>query len=118
MATGKYYEGIGRRKSAVARVRLFAGSGNFTVNEKPVTEYFPLPSLIEPGARSPKATQNEDRFTVSVQVKGGGHVGQSGAVSLGWRGRCSPQMRVLRASFRNAGLLTRDPRERNARNPV
>ena len=58
MPTGKYYEGIGRRKSAVARVRLFSGGGGFTVNEKPATEYFGLPSLVTQVLSPLKATRN------------------------------------------------------------
>ena len=52
MPTGKFYEGVGRRKSAIARVRLFAGSGAFTVNEKPAAEYFPLHRRLTPGNAS------------------------------------------------------------------
>lgn len=117
MATGKYYEGIGRRKTAIARVRLFAGSGNFTVNEKSLTEYFPLPSLSDQALSPLKATQNEERFTVSVHVSGGGPVGQSDAVSLGLARALLVADEGFKGALRKAGLLTRDPREKERKKP-
>ncbi len=117
MATGKYYEGIGRRKAAIARVRLFAGSGNFTVNEKPLTEYFPLASLSNQALSPLKATQNEERFTVSVHVNGGGQVGQSDAVGLGLARALLAADENFKGALRKAGLLTRDPREKERKKP-
>ncbi len=117
MATGKYYEGIGRRKAAIARVRLFAGSGNFTVNEKPLTEYFPLASLSNQALSPLKATQNEERFTVSVHVNGGGQVGQSDAVALGLARALLAADENFKGALRKAGLLTRDPREKERKKP-
>ncbi len=117
MATGRYYEGIGRRKSAVARVRLFAGSGSFTVNEKPLTAYFPLPSLSNQALSPLKVTQNEERFTVSVHVNGGGMVGQSDAVSLGLARALLAADAGFKSVLRKAGLLTRDPREKERKKP-
>ncbi len=117
MATGKYYEGIGRRKAAIARVRLFAGSGNFTVNEKPLIEYFPLASLSNQALSPLKATQNEERFTVSVHVNGGGQVGQSDAVALGLARALLAADENFKGALRKAGLLTRDPREKERKKP-
>lgn len=117
MATGKYYEGVGRRKSAIARVRLFAGSGNFTVNEKPLAEYFGLESLVSRASDPLKATQNEERFTISVKVLGGGPVGQSGAVSLGLARALLAADEGFKSPLRKAGLLTRDPREKERKKP-
>ena len=117
MPTGKYYEGIGRRKSAVARVRLFSGGGGFTVNEKPATEYFGLPSLVTQVLSPLKATQNEERFTVTVHVKGGGPVGQSDAVSLGLARALLAADATFKGALRKAGLLTRDPREKERKKP-
>ena len=112
MPTGKFYEGVGRRKSAIARVRLFAGSGAFTVNDKPATEYFPLPALINQVLHPLKATQNEERFTISAQVRGGGPMGQSDAVSLGLARALLAADENFKGALRKAGLLTRDPREK------
>ncbi len=117
MATGKYYEGIGRRKAAVARVRLFAGNGTFTVNRKPMTEYFPLANLSNQALSPLRATQNEARFNVSVQVKGGGPVGQSDAVSLGLARALLAADTSFKNTLRKAGLLTRDPREKERKKP-
>jgi small subunit ribosomal protein S9 len=117
MATGKYYEGIGRRKSAVARVRLFAGSGAFTVNDKPMSEYFALAALQNQAQSPLRATQNESRFTVSAQVKGGGPVGQSDAVSLGLARALLAADTSFKNALRKGGLLTRDPREKERKKP-
>jgi small subunit ribosomal protein S9 len=117
MATGKYYEGVGRRKAAVARVRLFAGSGAFTVNEKPVNDYFHVLSLINAAQNPLRATQNEARFTVSAQVKGGGPVGQADAVSLGLARALLAADTTFKGALRKAGLLTRDPREKERKKP-
>jgi len=117
MAAGKYYEGVGRRKAATARVRLFAGTGTFTVNEKPMNVYFPELGLATAAMNPLKATQNEARFNVTVHVKGGGPVGQSEAVSLG----VARALLLADASFKNvlrkAGLLTRDAREKERKKP-
>ena len=117
MATGKYYEGVGRRKSATARVRLFAGSGAFTVNEKPMMEYFPELNLSNHAQNPLKATQNEARFTISVLVKGGGPVGQSEAVSLGLARALLAADAAFKSPLRKAGLLTRDMREKERKKP-
>ncbi len=117
MATGKYYEGIGRRKAAVARVRLFAGSGGITINNKPLAEYFPLTSLSSKVLHPLKATQNEERFTVSAQVEGGGPVGQSAAVSLGLARALLAADENFKGALRKVGLLTRDPREKERKKP-
>jgi small subunit ribosomal protein S9 len=117
MASGKYYEGIGRRKASVARVRLFAGSGGVTVNERPVNDYFGLPRLIDTALSPLKITQNESRFTVSVQVNGGGVVGQADAVSLGLARALLAADEGLKSALRKAGLLTRDPREKERKKP-
>ena len=117
MAAGKYYEGIGRRKAAIARVRLFAGSGGFTVNEKPLTEYFPLASLVTRAVSPLKITQNEERFAVSAHVDGGGTVGQCEAVSLGLARALLAADENFKGALRKAGLLTRDPREKERKKP-
>ena len=117
MATGKFYEGVGRRKAAVARVRLFAGSGAFTVNEKPLAEYFPELILINNAQNPLKATQNESRFTITALVKGGGPVGQSEAVSLGLARALLAADMTFKSPLRKAGLLTRDMREKERKKP-
>lgn len=117
MPAGKFYEGIGRRKRAIARVRLFAGGGGFTVNEKPATEYFPVLGLLNQVMSPLKATQNEERFTVTALVKGGGPVGQSDAVSLGLARALLEADANFKNPLRKAGLLTRDSREKERKKP-
>src|SRR5512142_3318889 len=112
MPSGKFYEGVGRRKSAIARVRLFAGGGGFTVNEKPANEYFPLAATLNQVLSPLKLTQNEQRFTVTAQVRGGGPMGQSDAVMLGLARALLAADGNFKGALRKAGLLTRDPREK------
>lgn len=117
MATGKYYQGIGRRKSSVARVRLFAGAGDFKVNERPVAEYFPVLRMFNQVTSPLKVTQNEARFTVSAQVNGGGPIGQSDAVALGLARALLSADEAFKSPLRKAGLLTRDPRVKERKKP-
>lgn len=117
MPTGKYYEGIGRRKSAIARVRLFSGAGGITINERPIAEYFPLSSEANRVVSPLRITQNEERFSVTAQVKGGGPVGQSGAVALGLARALLAADESFKGALRKAGLLTRDAREKERKKP-
>ena len=114
---GKYYEGIGRRKQATARVRIYAGQGSYVVNERPMMEYF-YRNLWQLQAREPlRATQNETRFTISAQVVGGGLGGQATAVSLGLARALVAADESLKKSLRSAGVLTRDAREKERKKP-
>lgn len=117
MVTSKYYEGVGRRKSAVARVRLVAGSGAFTVNDKPLNDYFGLDALVNTAQAPLRVTQNETRFAVSAQVKGGGPSGQADAVSLGLARALLVADTTFKSALRQAHLLTRDPREKERKKP-
>jgi small subunit ribosomal protein S9 len=106
------YWGTGRRKTAVARVRLLPGTGNIVINNRPFQQYFPLEAL-QVHALQPLVTTGLNRkFDVRVNVQGGGLSGQAGAVRLGIARallRMDPNLRpVLRAE----GLLTRDAREK------
>jgi small subunit ribosomal protein S9 len=117
MATGKFYEGIGRRKAAIARVRLFSGAGDYQVNERPVANYFPVLRLFNQAMAPLKVTQNESRFTITVQVKGGGPIGQSDAVALGLARALLVADEKFKPALRKAGLLTRDPRVKERKKP-
>ena len=114
---GQYYEGLGRRKSAVARVRLFAGDGVVVVNEKPANEYFTrgvdLRAIVAPLT----VAGLEGAFDVSVKVKGGGVTGQAEAVSLGVARALLKSDPDLRRSLRQRGLLTRDARVKERKKP-
>jgi small subunit ribosomal protein S9 len=103
--------GTGRRKSSVARVFIKQGSGKFTVNSKPVDEYF----TRETGrmiVRQPLVlTQNEGRFDIMVNVHGGGESGQAGAVRHGITRALIDYDAELKGTLKKAGLVTRDARE-------
>jgi small subunit ribosomal protein S9 len=114
---GQYYEGIGRRKSSTARVRISEGSGEFVVNEKSLDEYFPrigdagtiLGALDVVGKRS--------LIDVSALVKGGGVTGQTDAVKLGLARALLKMDPELRTTLRRGGYLTRNPREKERKKP-
>ena len=106
----RYFEAVGRRKTAVARVRMFTKSGLFTVNDKPYGDYFPtldLQKIVEDALKKMKLWE---RFRVSVKVSGGGIHAQAEAVRHGFA-RCliifNPD---FRKRMKRAGFLTRDPR--------
>ncbi len=115
--TGKYYEGIGRRKEATARVRIYAGQGSYLVNERPVNEYFYRINWLLHVREPLRATQNENRFTISARVNGGGLGGQAGAVALGLARALIAADENFKKALRNAGLLTRDAREKERKKP-
>ena len=113
----QYYEGVGRRKSATARVRIFAGQGSFTVNEKPVEEYFPRLLWMQMLREPLRATQNEGRFTITAKVVGGGPSGQAAAVQLGLARALVEADENFKKQLRTSHLLTRDPREKERKKP-
>ena len=102
--------GTGRRKNAVARVRLLPGSGKILVNGLPFEQYFPrLP--LQTVIRQPlKVTSAEGRFDVLATVDGGGISGQAGAVRHGIARALARNDETLRPALHKEGLLTRDPR--------
>jgi small subunit ribosomal protein S9 len=114
----QYYEGIGRRKESTARVRIMSGSGNFVINEKNLEEYFPR---LGDSARilSPLDVtgENPDQLDITVLVQGGGVTGQSDAVKLGLARALVKMTPDFRSPLRKAGLLTRDPREKERKKP-
>jgi len=116
-ASNRYYYGTGRRKAAVARVRLYEGTGRIIVNDKPVEEYFTkerdLLHLTEPL----KAVGVMDRFDVVVKVKGGGTSGQSGAIRHGIARALLVVNPGYRPVLRAGGFLTRDPRAKERKKP-
>jgi len=109
--------GLGRRKSAVARVRIRPGSGGFVVNEKPLNEYFPAlrDSRL---AQSPLELLEEgSSYDVFVRVHGGGPHGQAGAVQLGVARALKEANPVLFEGLRERGFLTRDGRMKERKKP-
>jgi small subunit ribosomal protein S9 len=116
--TMEYYEAVGRRKAATARVRLFpGGDGSIVVNDRPVGEYFALESVAD-GLQDPlKVTQTESRFNVSVKVGGGGYRGQAEAIRLGIGRALLKVDPELRPVLRRGGFLTRDARVKERKKP-
>lgn len=117
----KYYEAIGRRKTAVARVRLYIATtatikkGEIVINSKPATTYFPASSQQNTLLQPLQLAESVDRFAVSVKVVGGGKQGQLAAVILGIARALEKVDKGYRATLKEHGLLTRDARERERR---
>ena len=103
--------GTGRRKSAIARVRLQPGEGRITINEKPALQYLGRRTL-ELVVMTPFRVADTKRFDASVKVVGGGKSGQAGAVAHGVARALIENDPDLRAPLKKAGLLTRDSREK------
>jgi small subunit ribosomal protein S9 len=101
---------VGRRKNAIARVKLIDGSGKITVNNREFETYFPLAIQRDEILKPFKVTETQGRYDAKIRVNGGGQVGQAGAVRLGIARSLVSLDEDFRTSLRNAGLLTRDPR--------
>jgi small subunit ribosomal protein S9 len=101
---------VGRRKNAIARVRLIDGSGKITVNKREFENYFPLEIQRDEIMKPFKITDTMGRYDVMIRVNGGGPVGQAGAVRLGIARSLVAIDEDARTALRGAGLLTRDPR--------
>jgi small subunit ribosomal protein S9 len=113
---GKAY-GTGRRKNAVARVFLSAGSGNIMVNGKPVAEYFPRPTSQMIVRQALEQVEKQAEFDVTVNVAGGGESGQAGAVRHGISRALLVVDPALRGKLKEAGFLTRDARKKERKKP-
>lgn len=105
-----YFYGTGRRKSAVARVRLLPGSGAVIVNGKPMEEVFPQIRLQSEIINPLRVTDTANKFNAVVKVEGGGISGQAGAIRHGIARALVEADEKLRPLLRHHGLLTRDPR--------
>jgi small subunit ribosomal protein S9 len=102
--------GTGRRKKSIARVRLFPGTGTFTVNKRDLENYFGYETL-KMIARAPLTlTNNLSKYDVNVNVYGGGTTGQAGAIRHGIARALIVADPALRGELKKAGFLTRDPR--------
>ncbi len=104
--------GTGRRKTAIARVRLATGSGKITVNGRAVESYFPLDTLRSTVSQPLTLTGTADKLDVRVNVTGGGPNGQAGATRHGIARALLKFDANLRPQLKKEGFLTRDPRER------
>ncbi len=105
-----YFYGTGRRKHSVARVRLYAGTGNVTINGRDIDEYFGLETL-KLIVRQPLAlTNTAGSFDIVCTVAGGGVTGQAGAIRHGISRALLQSSDEIRPILKKAGFLTRDPR--------
>jgi small subunit ribosomal protein S9 len=110
MYESNYYYGTGRRKSSVARVRVYPGTGKITINERDIDDYFGLETL-KLIVRQPLAiTDTAEKFDIVCRVAGGGVTGQAGAIRHGIARALLQFDAELRSPLKKAGLLTRDPR--------
>ena len=108
--TNPYFYGTGRRKKSVARVRVYAGSGKITINNRDIDDYFGLETL-KLIVRQPLAlTGKADKFDIVCNVQGGGVTGQAGAIRHGLSRALLQYDENLRPALKKAGFLTRDPR--------
>jgi small subunit ribosomal protein S9 len=104
--------GTGRRKKAIARVRLAEGTGTITVNGRPFDNYFPLESYRTQASQPLAVTDTAAKFDVRIKVTGGGPAGQAGAVRHGIARALLRVDAAHRPALKAEGLLTRDPRSR------
>jgi small subunit ribosomal protein S9 len=113
----QYFEGVGRRKTSTARVRVVKGTGQFVVNEKMIEEYFPRYGDVDVAVSPLRATGLQGQLDVTVKVQGGGVTGQADAVRHGLARALVSMDENLRPSLRAGGLLSRDPREKERKKP-
>ena len=108
--TNPYFYGTGRRKKSVARVRVYAGTGKITINDRDIDDYVGLETL-KLIVRQPLAlTGTADKFDIVCKVAGGGVTGQAGAIRHGLSRALLQYDENLRPELKKAGFLTRDPR--------
>lgn len=105
-----YFYGTGRRKSSVARVRVYNGTGKITINDRDMDDYFGLETLKLIVRQPLTLTGNADKFDIVCRVTGGGVTGQAGAIRHGIARALLQYDAELRPELKKAGLLTRDPR--------
>jgi len=114
----QYYEGIGRRKEATARVRIMAGSGKLMVNDKTAEAYFTRLGDVEKIVAPLKITgDNPSQLDITIVVDGGGVTGQTSAVQLGVARALVLMNPDMRKHLRRAGFLTRDARVKERKKP-
>lgn len=115
MATQLQYAGTGRRKNAIARVRLIPGEGKFIINKRELSEYFGKKTLEMIVQQPFTITDTLSKYDVIALAHGGGTTGQAGAIRLGIARALLKADASLRPSLKRAGFLTRDPRMKERR---
>ncbi len=105
-----YFYGTGRRKSSVARVRVYPGTGKVTINDRDIDDYFGLETLKTILRQPLVLTETAEKFDIVCRVSGGGVSGQAGAIRHGIARALLQFDENLRPALKKAGFLTRDPR--------
>jgi small subunit ribosomal protein S9 len=111
------WQGVGRRKTSVARVYLTPGTGKWEINGRTLGDFFPRPSLVQHIQQPFAVTDTLGAFDVRAHVTGGGQTGQAGAMRLGIARALMTADPMHRTKLRTGGLLTRDPREVERKKP-
>jgi|SRR3990167_2736609 len=111
----KYYEAVGRRKTSTARVRIYNAKGDFTVNSKPISQYFPLPKHQKIALEPLEAIREKSHFSLSALIKGGGVASQSEALRHGISRALLEYDPEYRKKLKKLGFLKRDPRAKERR---
>lgn len=106
----KYIEGVGRRKTSTARVRIYEEKGDFIVNDKPLNKYFTIQRFIKTAIAPLELLKLKDKFSVTAKVVGGGIMAQAEAVRHGLARALVKYDESFKKLLRQAGFLTRDPR--------
>jgi len=117
MKNAAYFQGTGRRKTSIARVRLVPGEGTVVVNGKPLDEYFGRDGAAESAIAAFGVTNTTRRFNAMIKVEGGGVSGQVGAIAHGIARALLQVDKDNTKALRQAGLLTRDPRAKERKKP-
>lgn len=110
MTDQTYYYAVGRRKNAIARVRLMTGNGTIVVNGKPLEQYFPRQALQILVQQPFQVIESPGKYNVAITVVGGGVTGQAGAIRHGISRAITVMDEKLKPTLRKAGLITRDAR--------
>jgi small subunit ribosomal protein S9 len=108
-------QSTGRRKRAIARVRIRAGNGTITINKRPIENYFPSATHRMIALEPLRLTETAEVYDVDATMDGGGVSGQAGALRLGIARALAILDPEARPSLKKAGLLTRDPREKESK---
>ena len=110
MYESNYFYGTGRRKSSVARVRVYPGTGKITINDRDIDDYFGLETLKLIVNQPLAVTGTEGKYDIVCRVNGGGVTGQAGAIRHGLSRALLQADENFRPALKKAGFLTRDPR--------
>lgn len=116
-AESHYYYGLGRRKRAIATARLYKGTGEITVNDMPAAQYLNNDALIATLEKPITLVGQDKKLRISLKVKGGGKRGQAEAGVLAIARALLEMSLDLRPTLKKAGMLTRDPREKERKKP-